>query len=121
MDLRQLQYVDAVARRLSFTAAARELHMAQPALSKSIAKLEDELGTRLFDRTSRRVALTDAGVTFLARARRILAEVGNLTTEISEFGEGTRGTVRVSTWFHTEPMLPQFLHDFIAQNPGIQV
>lgn len=121
MDLRQLEYVDAIARRLSFTRAARDLHVAQPALSKSIANLEEELGTRLFERTSRRVTLTDAGATFVASARRILADVSGLRFEIGEFSEGMRGAVSVSTWYHVEPLLPQLLHDFIAQYPRIQV
>lgn len=121
MDLRQLEYVDAVARRLSFTRAARDLHVAQPALSKSIANLEEELGTRLFERTSRRVTLTDAGAAFVARARRILADVTGLRLEIGEYGEGIRGAVRLSTWYHVEPLLPHLLRDFIAQNPLIQV
>lgn len=121
MDLRQLRYVDAVARRLNFTTAARDLHVAQPALSKSIANLEDELGTPLFVRTSRRVALTDAGVTFVARARQILVDVENLADEMADLGAGRRGHVRISTWFHLEPLLPALLRDFIAENAGIRV
>jgi DNA-binding transcriptional LysR family regulator len=121
MDLRQLEYVVRVAKTLNFTRAAEELHVAQPALSRSIAKLEDELGCRLFERTSRTVALTDAGVKFVARARRILAEVKNLSLEMDEFGHGSAGVVRISTWYHLEPMLPTLLHDFIARNTNIDV
>jgi DNA-binding transcriptional LysR family regulator len=121
MDLRQLEYVDRLARTLNFTRAAEELHVAQPALSRSIAKLEEELGCRLFERTSRSVKLTDAGVTFVAGARRILAQVKNLSLEMGEFGHGTAGVIRISTWYHLEPMLPALLHDFIVHNPNIEV
>ena len=121
MDLRQLQYVDAVARTLNFTRAATELHVAQPALSHSIANLEHELGLRLFDRTSRSVRLTDAGATFVARARRILSETNSLALEMGEFEHGTVGTVRISTPYHMEPELPATLVDFVAQNPRIEI
>ncbi|MEA2676984.1 MAG: hypothetical protein QOJ81_1125 [Chloroflexota bacterium] len=121
MDLRQIKYVEVVARVLNFTRAAEELHVAQPALSHSIAKLEAELGFRLFERTSRSVKLTDAGAKFVARSRRILVEVRNLGLEMAEFGQGTSGVVRISTWYHLEPALPDLLHDFIAQNPKIDV
>ena len=121
MDLRQIEYVEVVARTLNFTRAAEELHVAQPALSRSIAKLEQELGCRLFERTSRSVKLTDAGTRFVARARRILVDVRNLGLEMAEFGRGSAGVVRISTWYHLEPTLPMLLHEFIAQNPKIDV
>ena len=121
MDLRQLEYVDVVARTLNFTRAAEELHVAQPALSRSIARLEDELACRLFERTSRSVRLTDAGTKFVSRARRILADARNLGLEMTGFGDGTAGVVRISTWYHLEPTLPTLLHDFIVRNPNIEV
>ena len=61
MDFRRLTYFIAVAERLSFSKAAEELHVAQPAISQQIRALESELGVQLFDRVGKRVSLTDAG------------------------------------------------------------
>jgi LysR family transcriptional regulator, transcription activator of glutamate synthase operon len=121
MDLRQLQFVEAVARLRNFTRAAEELHVAQPALSKAVSNLEMELGVRLFDRTSRRVSLTDAGEMFTARARRILADLDLLRSEMDELHGGVRGSVRVSTWYHLEPDLPAIIRDFTTALPGVDV
>ena len=121
MDLRQVDYVLAVADTGSFTRAAEKLYVAQPAVSVSIRRLERELGLRLFDRTSRRVALTDAGESFVARARRIASEAAELTTEMAAFAAGTRGRLRVSAWYHVEPRLTDFLRDLTAEIPEIDV
>ena len=75
MDLRQLRYLVALAEELNFTRAAASEHIAQPALSQQIRRLEDEVGVGLVERTTRRVALTEAGELLVARARRILAEL----------------------------------------------
>jgi DNA-binding transcriptional LysR family regulator len=73
LDIRLLRYYVAVAEELHFTRAAQRLFVAQQALSRDIARLEERAGVRLFDRTSRRVTLTPAGRTLLTRARQLLA------------------------------------------------
>jgi LysR family transcriptional regulator, transcription activator of glutamate synthase operon len=78
MELRQLRYLDAVARHRSFTQAALDLHVAQSAISQQVGRLERELGAELLRRTTRRVEVTELGELVLARARRALAEVNGM-------------------------------------------
>src|SRR3954449_7055859 len=80
MELRHLRYFVAVAEELHFRRAAERLHVAQPAVSEQIRKLENELGVRLLNRTHRSVSMTDAGAALLTEARRVLhqAEVARL-------------------------------------------
>jgi LysR family transcriptional activator of glutamate synthase operon len=121
VDLRDVEFVEAVARYANFTRAATDLRIAQPALSATIRRLEAKLRVRLFDRTTRRVALTDAGEAFVARARRILLEFEQLAEEMGEFASGTRGVVRVSWWSHADPELITFLRRYQVTNPGVQI
>ncbi|HTZ55514.1 MAG TPA: LysR family transcriptional regulator [Candidatus Acidoferrum sp.] len=122
MELRQLRSAVTIARRLSFTAAADELTVAQPALSQQIAALERELGVRLFDRTNRRVALTDAGRAFVARAERIIGDVDAASQEMSAYAGGLRGRVVLGTYqSFAEYTLPKLLGRFHAEHPGIEV
>ena len=87
MELRQLRYLVALDEERNFTRAAAREHIAQPALSQQIRRLEEEIGLALVDRTTRRVAITDACDCLVARARRILAEVDAAHTEL----QGLRG------------------------------
>jgi DNA-binding transcriptional LysR family regulator len=95
MDLRQLEYVVAVADELSFTRAAAECHVVQSALSHQIQRLEAELDMRLFERSSRRVRTTPAGDLLVAYARRILATVAEARVELDALAGLERGELAV--------------------------
>lgn len=84
MELHQLRYFVAVAETENFTRAAARSHVSQPALSQQIMKLESEVGHKLFHRLGRKAVLTEAGVAFLERARRILFEVENAVRELGD-------------------------------------
>jgi LysR family hydrogen peroxide-inducible transcriptional activator len=84
MELHQLRYFVAVAETENFTRAAARAHVTQPALSQQIMKLESEVGHKLFHRLGRKAVLTEAGVAFLERARRILFEVENAIRELGD-------------------------------------
>jgi DNA-binding transcriptional LysR family regulator len=95
MELRHLRYFVAVAERLSFTAAAESLGVAQPPLSQQIKDLEAEIGTELFERTTRRVSLTPAGQDFRIEALAILAKAGEAMGRARAIGAGTAGIINV--------------------------
>ncbi|WP_024802553.1 LysR substrate-binding domain-containing protein [Nocardia sp. BMG51109] len=91
VELRHLRYFLAVAEELHFGRAAARLHIAQPALTQQIQRLETLLGTRLFDRTSRSVALTPAGQVLRERAATILRHASRDLDEVARIGRGSQG------------------------------
>src|SRR6267154_1325171 len=95
MELRHLRYFVAVGEEQHYGRAARRLRVAQPALSRQIQDLEEELGFKLFERLSRGVKLSEAGKLFLEDARRILQEVSEAGIRASSVASGRSGTLRV--------------------------
>ena len=113
MELRHLRYFVAVAEELSFSGAARRLHMAQPPLSMQIKQLEQDLGAQLFDRTGRGVRLTEAGRLFLGEVRRIFIELEQASRMAREADHGEVG--RLSLGFipaASNDLLPEVLREF---------
>jgi DNA-binding transcriptional LysR family regulator len=122
MEIRQLRYLEAVARHRHFTNAASELHVAQSALSHQVRRLEQELGVELLRRTTRWVRPTEAGALVAARARAVLAQTDALRGEIDEL----RGLVRGHLWvgamlFGGELDIPAMLARFTASYPQVEV
>ena len=122
MELRQLEAFVAVATELHFGRAAERLHVSAPTLSELIRRLERELGTPLFTRTTRRVALTSAGEELLARAKLILDEVAAAAAAVRRIAGGDAGTVRLGITPPGAPGLgPHLIRRFAAQAPQVTV
>jgi DNA-binding transcriptional LysR family regulator len=122
LELRQLRYFVTVAEELHFGRAAVRLHMTQPPLSQAIAALEDGLGTALFLRNRRTVALTPAGSALLPEARRILSEAALLPDLARRAASGEAG--RLALAFITSAdysVLPPFLRRYSERYPGVQL
>lgn len=122
MELRNLEHFLAVAETGSFTRAAARVHVVQSALSVSVRSLETELGTRLFDRTTRRVDLTDAGRALVSEARNALAAVESARDAVAAVAGGTRGTVRIGI-MHSMPGvdLTAFITAFRRERPQARI
>ncbi|MEA2270761.1 MAG: hypothetical protein QOD55_293 [Solirubrobacteraceae bacterium] len=122
LELRHLRAFVAVAEELHFTRAAQRLHLAQQALSAQIRQLEDELGTQLFERTTRRVELTDAGRMLLAHAVRILAGVSSAWEETARAGTGELGRLSVSyTPTVADEALPVIVDELHHRYPAVRL
>lgn len=122
MELRQIRYFLVLADELSFTRAARRLHVSQPPLSFQIASLETELGARLFDRTSRSVVLNAAGQAFLPHAQAVLARLEEARRQVARVAGGLEGRVQVGlAGSHFLGPFPQFIQQFRHQRPEVEV
>ena len=121
MDLRQLRYLVALAEERNFTRAAASLHIAQPAMSQQIRRLEDELGLALVERTTRRVSLTEAGGLLVVRARRIMAELEAATSELQALRGMYTGHVTIGTMHTMGPVdLSLALALFRERHPNVE-
>ena len=120
MDVHALRVFAEVVRSQGFTAAGRALHLTQPAISKAVKGLEQELGTPLLRREHRRIRLTDAGQVVLARAQGVLDALRVMEEEVEELSQVRRGRLRIGT----PPIvgvafLPRLLAEYHALHPGV--
>ena len=121
LDLRKLEIFTAVASHKSFSQAALALHMAQPAVSIAVRKLEEALNTRLLDRSGRKVELTAEGQNLLGRAQQILADMEDLSRSMGAMNELLEGELSIAcpsmlaTYF-----LPDLLSEFLTTHPGLK-
>jgi DNA-binding transcriptional LysR family regulator len=122
MELRHLRYFVAVAEALNFTRAATRLRLAQPALSRQVSDLEDELGVDLLRRTSHGVLLTEEGKLYLEEARGILKRAADSVTKVRALARGELGELQVG---YVPPLelhiLPRALAEFHHTTPGVKV
>jgi DNA-binding transcriptional LysR family regulator len=122
MDLRQLRYFHAVASELSFTKAAEKLNISQPPLSQKIAGLEEELGTRLFVRSSRRVELSEPGKVLLVHVEGILRSIDDARIHVRRVAKGAEGHVNIGlTGSHFLGPFPRFICLFREGQPGVEL
>ncbi|MFC5471219.1 LysR family transcriptional regulator [Cohnella suwonensis] len=118
MELLQLQYFLAVARVEHVTEAARSLHVTQSSLSKTIQRLEEDLGVPLFDRIGRKLRLNEFGSSFLRRAERALFELEQGKQELSDLSSPEQGTIELAVT--NASTLPNILREFRKKRPHIQ-
>lgn len=122
MELRHLRYFITVAELLNFTKSAAKLHVAQPALSRQIHDLEEELGVVLFERSSRYVRLTAAGKAFVTEARTVLQSAEVAAQTARAFATGERGELHIGyAPSLTVEVLPKALEAFEQRYPRVRV
>lgn len=118
--LRHIRYFMAVAEELHFRRAAERLGIAQPALSRAVRDLEEQLEVTLFDRTNRSVQITQAGTTFLEGCRVVINAVENTVENTRRVHDGQIGRLRIGyTDMAIAGLLPRRLKDFQAEQPGL--
>lgn len=122
VELNDLRYFFAAAAAKSFSQAALDVHVSPAAVSKAVKKLEEEMGAALFVRTTRSVALTDAGAALFLRCKTIFAEIDAAKDDIAELGDGLAGRLRVAAMeVFSMDILPRALASFLQEAPAVVV
>lgn len=116
MDFLQLKYFQTVARCEHMTHAAGELHIAQPSLSKSITRLEEELGVSLFDRTSRQIKLNQYGKVFLQNVDKIFAQLDDGIRQLHDMKDNENQTIRLS--FNNMYPFARLIKEYLSLYPN---
>lgn len=121
MDLDQLHYFKIVAKTTSFTKASEELNLSQPALSRSISRLETEIGVPLFERKSRGVILNEFGHLFLKHANTAVSEIMEAKQMINDMADPEHGTISIS-FIQTlgSSYIPNLIREYKKKYPGIR-
>ena len=119
-SLRQLQIFDAVARHLSYTRAAEELHLTQPAVFAQIKQLEEVIGLPLLERTGKQLHLTAVGHEVLATSRETISALDRLEMRLADMQGLKRGRLRVAMVTTAKYLIPRLLGEFCVKYPGIE-
>jgi DNA-binding transcriptional LysR family regulator len=120
-SLRQLRVFESVSRHLSFTRAAEEMHLTQPAVSMQVRQLQDSVGLPLFEQVGRRILLTDAGIEVQKLARGIARQMADTETAVDEIKGLKRGHLKITVAATANYFVPPLLADFNKRFPGITV
>ena len=122
MDITDLETFLAVTELDSFSRAAEQMHVTQPAISKRINALENEMGTRLFDRIGRKITLTEAGQPLANRGKSILLELADIKTSINNLDSVISGPLHIATSHHIGlHRLPTALRHLNQNHPNIEL
>ncbi|MBB3113508.1 DNA-binding transcriptional LysR family regulator [Paenibacillus phyllosphaerae] len=119
MDLRQLKYFVTIAQEEQVTRAAKILNMEQPPLSRALKQMEEELGVTLFDRTGKRLKLTDAGRLLRQKAELLLYQFEEAMKEVKEREEGVSGVLSIGSVVSCISLLPKRIEQFRNRYPQI--
>jgi DNA-binding transcriptional LysR family regulator len=119
-SLRQLHIFEAVARHLSYTRAAEELHLTQPAVFAQVKQLEDSVGQSLLERLGKQLFLTAAGLEVLTTSRETVAAIERLEMRLADMQGLKRGRLRVAMVTTAKYLIPRLLGEFCVRYPGIE-
>ena len=119
MDIRQLKYFIAIVEERKISAAAQRLHMSQPPLSQQLKAMEDELGTRLVERSGKTLELTASGKALYQYALQMTRLMDEAVSEVMEVGKGAKGSLNIGINTLSSVELPELLHRFKARYPHV--
>lgn len=121
MELRQLKYFIKTAETLNFSEASRSLYITQSTLSQQIKSLEDELGTRLFQRDSHTVNLTESGAKLLPLARQTILDASSCKEQIKDLQEMITGDLNIGVTYSFSPIICETVKNFMKEYPGVKL
>ena len=121
MNLKQQEYFSAVAEAKSISLAARNLHVAQPPISRQLALLEDELGVCLFLRTNKGVELTEAGRSLYRQSQNLFQDMRTIVDSVRDINAGMRGLLKIGMIYSNISIALQYLKEFRAQYPQVEL
>lgn len=121
MTLKQLEYFAAVAETGSITAAARDLHVAQPPVSRQLAQLEDELEVQLFRRNNKGIELTEAGKCLRQQIQQTFQDLRSVARRVRDLDAGLRGQLSIGVVYSDVPIVLELLKEYHARYPQVEL
>lgn len=121
MTLKQLEYFAAVAETGSITAAARDLHVAQPPISRQLAQLEDELEVQLFHRNNKGIELTEAGKCLRQQIQQTFQDLRSAAERVRDVDAGLRGRLSIGVIYSDVPIVLKLLKEYHARYPQVEL